>query len=188
MDRGGVKGHAGNARDGERRPPPSDGIGRHNRGARPIGGVPAEVFPRNPTTDLYRESLATTLVLHLATYHGQTAGVGGPDDVAPLPPARLRAISDYISDHISDTIALADLTRLIGLSASRFAPRFRAATGQTPHQFVTSVRVDRARELLVAGEHTITNVAALTGFADQSHLTRHVRRAFGVTPGAIRGR
>lgn len=148
----------------------------------------AETFPRNPTTNLYQESLATTLVLHLATHHAQTAGVGGSDDVTPLPSAQLRAITDYISDHLSGTITLADLTHLAGLSASRFSPRFRAATGQTPHQFVTSMRVDRARELLSAGQHTLTDVAALTGFADQSHLTRHVRRAFGVTPGALRRR
>ncbi|RYG53855.1 AraC family transcriptional regulator, partial [bacterium] len=58
--------------------------------------------------------------------------------------------------------------------------------GQTPHQFVMSLRVDRARELLVAGRHTPTDVAAMTGFADQSHLTRHLRRQLGVTPGALR--
>lgn len=144
----------------------------------------ADTLPASPTTDLYRESLATALVLHLAARYGQTASA---EDlvVAPLPSARLRSIAAYVNEHIAEKIALTDLAPLAGLSASQFSLRFRETTGQTPHQFVTALRVGRARELLVSGRHTPADVAALTGFADQSHLTRHVRRAFGVTPGVL---
>ena len=54
-----------------------------------------------------------------------------------------------------------------------------------PHAYQTHRRVERARALLAAGE-TLSATAWLTGFADQSHLTRHFRRAVGVTPGAYR--
>jgi AraC family transcriptional regulator len=139
--------------------------------------------PETPTSRLYQESLVTTLALHLATHYGHTSE--HPRETAPLSAVRLRAISEYVSEHLSETISLNDLAQLAGLSASQFSLRFRETTGQTPHQYVTSLRVERARELLVSGQHTPADVATLTGFADQSHLTRHVRRALGVTPGAL---
>jgi AraC family transcriptional regulator len=151
----------------------------------------AENIAANPTTSLYQESLASTLVLHLVTHYGQTSEKRS-DSVesvaAPLSSVRLRAISNYISERISEKISLTELAALAGLSASQFSLRFRETTGQTPHQFVTSIRVNRARELLVSGKHAPADVAALTGFADQSHLTRHVRRVFGVTPGMLQKR
>lgn len=128
----------------------------------------------------------TTMVLHLATHYGQPARK--QENSAPLSAVRLRAISEYVSERIAEKISLTDLAHLAGLSASQFSLRFRETTGRTPHQFVTLMRVDRARELLVAGERTPADVAAQTGFADQSHLTRHLRRVFGVTPGALQKR
>lgn len=143
----------------------------------------AKTLPQNPTTKLYQESLATTLVLHLVTHHGQTAAP--QSTAAPLSAVRLQAISTYTAEHLAETISLTDLAKLAGLGASQFSLRFRETTGQTPHQFVTSMRVERARDLLVSGRHAPAEVAALTGFADQSHLTRHIRRTLGVTPGAL---
>lgn len=143
--------------------------------------------PQNPTSALYQESPVTTLALHLVTRYSSDSE--NPESgVTPLSPNRLRAISNYISERLFETISLIELAEIAGLGISQFSLRFREATGQTPHQFVTAMRVDRARELLIQGRHTPADVAALTGFADQSHLTRHVRRAFGVTPGALAGR
>jgi AraC-like DNA-binding protein len=51
-----------------------------------------------------------------------------------------------------------------------------------PHAFQTQVRVSRAKTLLLEG-WSISQVASQTGFADQSHLTRHFKRLVGVTPG-----
>ena len=140
-------------------------------------------LPRNPTTTLYREGLVTTLALHLATHYGQTAAK--QRRAAPLSAVQLRRVSGHVSEHLARTISLADLAQIVGLGTSQFSLRFRDTTGQTPYQFVTSVRVERARDLLIAGKHTPAEVAVLTGFADQSHLTRHLRRNLGVTPGAL---
>ena len=54
-----------------------------------------------------------------------------------------------------------------------------------PHAFQTQVRVARAKALLLRG-WPISQAAAHTGFADQSHLTRHFKRLVGVTPGQYR--
>lgn len=149
----------------------------------------AQLVPQNPTIALYQESLITTLVFHLMTHYAQEvnrqSSASDVNRIAPLSASRLRAISTYVSEHLNENISLTELAHLAGLSTSQFALRFRETTGQTPHRFVTALRVERARELLVSGQHTPSAVAALTGFADQSHLTRHIRRTFGVTPRAL---
>jgi AraC family transcriptional regulator len=60
--------------------------------------------------------------------------------------------------------------------------------GCSLHQYVTEQRLERAKALLIGGKHSIAEVAALTGFVDQSHLHRYFKRRYGVTPGAALGR
>jgi AraC-like DNA-binding protein/mannose-6-phosphate isomerase-like protein (cupin superfamily) len=80
---------------------------------------------------------------------------------------------------------VAEIAARIGMSREGFSRRFAAACGMPPHAFWLMGRLNRARALLRAGD-AIAEVAFETGFADQSHLTRCFRRAFGVTPGSFR--
>jgi AraC family transcriptional regulator len=51
----------------------------------------------------------------------------------------------------------------------------------TPHRYVVHLRLQRAIELLRDGRSSLAEIAARTGFADQSHLSRWVRRVHGVS-------
>ena len=72
-----------------------------------------------------------------------------------------------------------------GMSREGFSRKFAKRHGLPPHAFWVMARLNHARELLRAGEG-IADVAAATGFVDQSHLGGWFRRAFGVTPGRYR--
>ena len=72
-----------------------------------------------------------------------------------------------------------------GMSREGFSRGFARRHGMPPHAFRVMARLNQARGLLRAGEG-IADVAAATGFADQSHLGGWFRRAFGVTPGRYR--
>lgn len=61
---------------------------------------------------------------------------------------------------------------------------FSRTYGMAPHQYLIGRRVDLARRLL-ADRHTAADAANLSGFHDQSHMTRHFRRILGITPGAL---
>lgn len=82
-------------------------------------------------------------------------------------------------------VSLLDIASELGLSQWHFARQFRRTTGLSPFQFLIRSRVERARGLLRKG-HAISEVAAITGFTDQSHTHRHFRRIFGITPGEAR--
>ena len=80
---------------------------------------------------------------------------------------------------------IARLAARQGLSREAFTRRFSRASGMPPHAFRLAARLDEARRLLRAGA-PVADVAAELGFADQSHLGRNFKRAFGISPGRYR--
>jgi transcriptional regulator GlxA family with amidase domain len=97
--------------------------------------------------------------------------------------ARARAHIDRFYDQ---RIRTSDLSRIAGLSASRFHQLFQEQLGTTPRRYVADVRLRHALALLATTGLSIAEIAVRTGHADQSALTRHLRRARGVTPAAYR--
>jgi AraC-like DNA-binding protein len=93
----------------------------------------------------------------------------------------LRAAYDYLAEQSEDNIGLDELANAAGIGKFRLIRLFRDRTGLPPHALQVAHRLRAARRLLEAG-HTIAETAAATGFADQSHLHRHLRRSLGVTP------
>ena len=91
----------------------------------------------------------------------------------------LRALLD---ERLVAGIGLDEAARLVHAHPTHLVRAFSAAFGIAPHQYLMARRVDRARGLLLAGLPA-AEVAAVSGFYDQSHLTRHFRRYLGVPPG-----
>ena len=103
-----------------------------------------------------------------------------------LTPARLSAVERIVAEQMEKRIGVADLAAALGLSTGFLTLAFHGALGTTPHRHLLERRLARARTKLTATGETIAVVAAECGFADQAHLTRHMRAAFGVTPAAYR--
>ncbi|MEU4166657.1 AraC family transcriptional regulator [Streptomyces sp. NPDC026665] len=93
-----------------------------------------------------------------------------------------RRLRELLDERVVEGIALDEAARLVHAHPAHLVRAFSGAFGIAPHQYLMSRRVDRARRLLLDGRPP-GEVAALTGFYDQSHLTRHFRRLVGVTPG-----
>lgn len=102
---------------------------------------------------------------------------------ATVPAYAVVQARSYIDAHFGTPIKLSDLSAVCGISAFHLIRSFRASTGMPPHAYLTQVRANRAREMLVRGEQ-LSAVAYACGFADQSHLTRVFKKIFGITPGA----
>jgi AraC family transcriptional regulator len=96
----------------------------------------------------------------------------------------VRKANDWIDSHLSDDIRLGDLAQLAGLSEHHFHRMFSETYGMTPHNWVTKLRVARAKELLV--REPMTQVALACGFSSQSHFIRRFKEHMGLTPGQYR--
>ena len=98
-------------------------------------------------------------------------------------PQAIRRAMDCANARFNEsTLGITDLAGAAGLSAYHFMRCFRATTGLTAHQYVLQLRLREARRLLAQGTSP-SDVAGTVGFADQSHMIRHFRTAFGLTPG-----
>ncbi|MEM6518996.1 MAG: AraC family transcriptional regulator [Cyanobacteria bacterium P01_C01_bin.70] len=94
----------------------------------------------------------------------------------------VQQVRDYLMTHYANNISLKELANLVNLTPLRLLRTFRKHTGLPPHAYLNHIRVQRAKQLLVAG-WSITDAAIATGFSDQSHLHRHFKKLTGVTPG-----
>jgi AraC-like DNA-binding protein len=101
-------------------------------------------------------------------------------------PARSTAAIERVVQHIhadlSQPLTLAELAELAGLSMWRFATVFRQQVGVAPHRYICRLRLERAQALIRDGVPAAT-AATEVGFYDQSHLSRHFKSVFGITPG-----
>jgi AraC family transcriptional regulator len=93
----------------------------------------------------------------------------------------LQRITDYVLTHLDEPIDVAALASLAARSPFHFTRVFAGSVGITPHRYVVHLRLQRAIELVRGGQSSLAEVAAATGFADQSHLSRWVRRVHGVS-------
>lgn len=103
----------------------------------------------------------------------------------PLSPA-IRLARQCIDENYAETLSLVQLAALSGLSMHRFATAFRQQVGMPPHRYQCHLRLRRARELLREGLAP-ADIAVELGFFDQSHLSRHFKRHYGVTPASVAG-
>jgi len=132
------------------------------------------------------EQGAQTLLVNLI----QTLGVGKTlsasltGGLSPVVQARVR---EFIDANLHRQILLLELADLAELSEYHFARMFKVSFAQTPQQYITRQRVERAKQLLCLPEaRGLSDIALACGFSSQSHLGRAFKQYLGVTPGAYR--
>jgi AraC-like DNA-binding protein len=94
---------------------------------------------------------------------------------------RLRAARDLLVDRLADNVTLAELAGVAGMDRFHFARQFKATFGRPPHAYRLHLRLLRAQRALEHGR-PVAEVAATSGFFDQSHFHRHFQRWFGLSP------
>lgn len=98
----------------------------------------------------------------------------------------LTAMLEWLEAHAHDQLTLADIAARAGLSVRTLNRRFHELTGQTPMQWVTSVRIRQAQELLETTDHGVDRIAHLVGFASPAHFRTRFKRLRGVAPQTYR--
>ena len=135
---------------------------------------------------LYVDTVAQMVAVHLARAHSVQSRPG------PLPPTpmvshqRMRHLIEYIEANLDQPLTLDTMAAQVGISPLYLARAFKAAIGQSPHQYVLARRIERAKELLRNTEMPIIDVALSVGFSSQSHLSHWMLRHTGVSPAVYR--
>ena len=134
----------------------------------------------------YIESLEKALFAHLIQHY--TSKSLPQTDTPDIPGTRYRQVADYIDAHLAKKITLNDLAALCHCTPHHFSRAFKRDMGITPHRYIIRRRVSTAIGMIRSQAKnglSLSAIASLCGFTDQSHMTRHIKQETGATPRKI---
>jgi AraC family transcriptional regulator len=140
--------------------------------------------PSHPAQLMIAQSLSCALAHHMIYRFGRP-WPGRSERPSGLAERSLSRVLAYIEENLGEPATLAQLAQLANVSRFHFARLFRCSIGLSPMAYIERARLQRAKDLIRSGSLSLTEIAALLGFADQSHFTRRFRRQFGYTPSAF---
>jgi AraC-like DNA-binding protein len=106
-----------------------------------------------------------------------------------IPLARhLLRVKDLIDRAYAEQLDIPALARSANVSEAYFSRSFKAAFGETPHQYLMSRRMERAKALLRKNELTVTDICLAVGFTSLGSFSTQFRRFVGASPTAYRDR
>ncbi|MEM8822134.1 MAG: AraC family transcriptional regulator [Pseudomonadota bacterium] len=143
-----------------------------------------EVAEGNPSGRLYADSLTHLIAASLLRL---ASDIRIPqDNVRPLDAHSLGLVTENMEDRMAERVGMAELARLIDMNVYGFSRAFRAATGMSPHQYLTDRRIARIKVLLETTDEPLASIALDCGYSSQSHMTAAFTKHVGVPPGAWR--
>ena len=142
------------------------------------GALVREWIGCSPDRDRILAALLTQLDIHLRRAHERPL----------LAPAErlVRDAERLIEERFAGAPRIADIARELGVSPSALRAHFARLRGRTPRDHLRDVRVRYARALLHTSDLPLDAIAALRGYDSASHLSRHVKRTTGKSPGRLR--
>ena len=135
---------------------------------------------------LYIDTVAQMMAVHLARAHSVQSRQTSLPPTPTVPHQRMRQLIEFIEANLDQPLTLDAMAAQVGISPLYLARAFKAAIGQSPHQYVLARRIERAKELLRNTAIPIIDVALSVGFSSQSHLSHWMIRHTGVSPGVYR--
>lgn len=144
-----------------------------------------EASPSKPPAALQHIAIATCA--HLLHNYSDVP-LGNSYKNGSLSPWQEKTAKEFMIDHFRSDISVTAIAASAGLSSGHFSQGFKNATGQTPHQWLIRLRVERAKDLLANRSMNLSIIAEECGFTDQSHFTKVFSRETGMTPAVWRNR
>lgn len=147
----------------------------------------AELGREGPHNELYADSLVVVFGIHLLrNYSGAAATASRPK--GGLTTTAASRVQEYIEDHFTRKLSVIELADVCELSPGHFIQSFTKTFGEPPHRYIVNRRLEFAAKLLIERDLTIAEVAYLSGFSSQSHLTSAMRKYKHTTPAQVRTR
>lgn len=96
--------------------------------------------------------------------------------------ASIQKVINYIHENITEPLQLETLAKLTGYSLSRFKTKFREETGQTPAFYISSMKIDLAKKVLLDSDQSITDIAYNLGWSSGNYFCTVFKKLTGISP------
>lgn len=145
-------------------------------------------FLEKPLSDLSLLDAVVARALHPATRHVPPAAEAPPASGAPSgrDESLMDRVQAYIHEHYASAITLKEVADGVGYSPAYLTSLARRETGKTIQKWITEVRMQHARRLMLQTDAPIKRIAASVGYLDPNYFVRHFRKLYGVPPMAWR--
>lgn len=98
----------------------------------------------------------------------------------------VRAVKQYIQEHYMESVSLEEVADFVGFNASYFSTLFKKESGKNFLEYLSEVRMNRAKELLKQTNFTVANICSQVGYSDLKHFTQSFKKATGLKPNEFR--
>jgi AraC family transcriptional regulator len=134
---------------------------------------------------LFVEQLTFSVLAYFAERYG---GLRARDCVVKngLAPWQERRSKEMLRASIGSDVSVAAVAAACRLTPNHFGRCFKRSTGDTPYRYLTRLRLEEAKRLMLTAQRSLAEIALACGFGDQSHFTRTFTRNVGLSPAAWR--
>lgn len=101
---------------------------------------------------------------------------------------RVQAVIDYMAEDLSRPLRLKEVAHSVNLSASRLQHLFKADTNMTAPQYLKSLRMQRAKQLIDSTFLNTKEIMQKIGMRNESHFVREFKKVYGLPPGSYKQR
>ncbi|MFD2563147.1 alpha/beta fold hydrolase [Aquimarina rubra] len=140
-----------------------------------------------PNKSVYKTELGTSMLLYTAAKKATSEIITITKDIPqiknPIEDSFLQMVIQNINNHLSnDYYGVTILCREIGVSERQLQRKLKAITNKSPNQLISSIRLHKAKELLMSKESTVAEIAFQTGFSSPSYFSKCFKKEFAVSP------
>ena len=139
-----------------------------------------------PSARLFLEQAIALMSTQLVRGHASFGAQPDPVTKRRLADWQVRRVTTYMRSMLKQEIGLDELAALVNLSRFHFCTAFRLATGRTPHQWLTNLRIARAKEMLTDPLLPVTEIGLCVGYQTPSSFAASFRKLVGATPSEFR--
>jgi AraC family transcriptional regulator len=128
--------------------------------------------------DLYADTTAHFLTIHLLTLHANAA----PRPTPAHEDLRMKRVDDYLRANLGASISLDDMADVAGISRFHLLRLFKDSYEETPFRRLTRMRMEEARRRLVQSRESVTDIGFACGYENPAHFASAFKREFGLSP------
>jgi len=132
----------------------------------------------------FADAMAQCIAVHLVEHYAETTSTSVPRN--SLTRRQLDETEQRIRKDLQSPWPISRMADAAGLSPFYFARAFKTAVGTTPHAYVTSLRMERALELVRLTPASFIDIGLEVGYSSAGHFAQAFKRHWGMTPGATR--
>lgn len=132
----------------------------------------------------FGDAMAMAVGAHLVEHYATIAA--SAEKTCVLSARQMRQLTEFVRGRLRAPCDVARLAQQVDLSPAHFSRCFKATCGMTPHQFVTRMKLEHARELLLTTDLPVAEVARQTGYATRAHFAQAFGRHWGTPPARLR--